>query len=128
MKYSERFNRDYDFYTYNTDKLDFCGSIVDEVPLGDKTVKQAFFEFDSQGKLSVCEDPLQLKKLIITKKSVNLHIKMWSEGRLEMTLPRCDWEEIIQEFKLPDWAIKASDNQMISTYKKQGLPHVAAYI
>jgi hypothetical protein len=121
MKYSIRFNQDYEFYLSNIDKLDFCGSQVDLVAVGDKDVKRAFFDWDSQGKLTNCDTPELLRKLMITKKSVNLHIKMWAEGRLEMTLPRCDWEEIQRDFNLPEWAIKACDNQMSKIYNKKGL-------
>src|SRR6185312_10751632 len=116
-KYSNRFNEDYDFYMYNIEKLNFCGSHVDLVEKGNLDVKKAFFLWDSQGRITNCENPELLRKLIITKKSVNLHIKMWAEGRLEMTLPICDWETIQIEFMLPDWAIKSCDNQMIILYR-----------
>ena len=121
MRYSERFNEDYDFYLSNVDKLDFCGSEVELVNFGINDVKKSFFLWDSQGKITDCDDPILLRKLMICKKSVNLHIKMWAEGRLEMTLLRCDWQEIQTEFNLPEWAIKSCDNQMINIYKSKGL-------
>lgn len=121
MKYSDRFNEDYNFYMHNIEILDFCGSHVDLVPQGNTDVKKAFFLWDSQGKINNCENPELLRKLMITKKSVNLHVKMWAEGRLEMTLPKCDWEDIVKEFNLPEWAIKSCDNQMNIIYKKKGL-------
>lgn len=51
------------------------------------TGKEAFYIWDSIGKVVPTIHPNTLKTLLKTKGSVNFHIKMWAESRAEGTLP-----------------------------------------
>lgn len=86
MKFSKKFNRDYEFYLQNRDTFTFCGVGV-EVK-GDLengvSAKQSFQSFDTDGKVLPTNEPDLLKSIIVCKKSINLHIKMWVEGYDEM--------------------------------------------
>ena len=88
-KYSKKFNRDYDFYLQNLDTFSFGGvNVGDDMVFHDPTngvpAKQSFWNYDTQGKLLPTNEPELLKRVIICKKSINLHIKMWVGGYEEM--------------------------------------------
>lgn len=118
MKYSKRFNRDYNFYINNLDKFSFCGkkdvSFYPLVIFDDQGVcaKEAFYAYESKGKILKTNEPLLLMALHKCKASINLHITLWSEGREDGTFPRIEWEEYVKEKKLLPWIKKAVEAQM----------------
>ena len=86
MKYSKKFNRDYEFYLSNKDTFTFSGDRVD-VPVDMEngvSCKQSFRSWDTSGVLLTTNEPELLKSIIVCKKSINLHIKMWVDGYDEM--------------------------------------------
>jgi hypothetical protein len=89
MKYSKNFNRDYEFYLQNKDTFDFSGVRVAVVEDQEKGVsaKQSFHSFDTNGKIVPTKEPDLLRSIIVCKKSINLHIKMWAQGYDEMIEP-----------------------------------------
>lgn len=49
--------------------------------------KEAFYKWDSNGKILPTKHPNQLHALLKTKGSVNLHIKMFAEDRAKGLFP-----------------------------------------
>ena len=86
MKYSKKFNRDYQFYLDNKDLFFFSGVKVTVETDLDTGVsgKESFHSFDTQGKVKPTREPELLRSIIVCKKSISLHIKMWVEGFDEM--------------------------------------------
>ncbi len=86
MKFSKKFNRDYDFYIQNKDTFTFSGVNVTVWPDLENgvTAKECFWRFDSTGNMMPTCEPDLLKALIICKKSINLHITLWVEGYDDM--------------------------------------------
>ena len=135
-KYSANFERDYDFYLTNKNKFTFCGTITPKHkaifdPNG-KSAKEVFYSIDSSGKNHPTKEPGLLDELLLCKAGVNFQIKQWAEGRVDGTLPLYEltgdgqvlnWLEkdgeviavsggnIREEFNLPEWVIKAVENQ-----------------
>ena len=113
MKYSEAFERDYDFYMSMLNIMDFDGSlnkVIESDTLG-RSAKEAFYLFDSQGKTVPTSEPKLLSKLFKTKGSVNFHIKMYAQGRADMTMVKEELDNICTEFNAPDWFKEAVENQ-----------------
>lgn len=91
MKYSDNYQRDYDFYLSNISNFNFCGTLVPKHksinnPKG-KKAKEVFYSIDTHGKNIGCSEPELLDKLLLCKSAVNFQIKQWAEARLEGTLP-----------------------------------------
>ena len=113
MKLSAKFIRDWNFYLANKAKFNFPGVEV-PIPEFDSdgiSAQEAFYIFDSTGKLSPCSQPGLLKAVIVCKKAINLQIKMWVEGFLDMG-------EVIEYymaefFQPPDWVEKSFRNQLV---------------
>jgi hypothetical protein len=91
VKYSKKFNRDYEFYLSNKVRFTFCGDDpdrIDDLVIVDMTsgvsAKESFKSYDSKGRTLPTYEPQLLKSIIICKKSINLHIKMWVEGYDDM--------------------------------------------
>ena len=113
VKLSAKFNRDWDFYFGNREKFNFPGV---EVPIpefdsGGMPAKEAFYIFDSTGKLPPCSQPGLLKAVITCKKAINLQLKMWVKGFLDMG-------EVIEYymaefFQPPNWVEKSFRNQLV---------------
>ena len=96
-EYSKNFERDYSFYLKNKDVFNFDGSIYYSNKKGESLVnysenglsaKESFYKYDSNGEASFCKEPELLYQILKTKGSINFHIKMWSEGRYDGTLPK----------------------------------------
>jgi len=105
-KYSARFEEDFKFYLDNKEKFNFYGGIVDLGPYNENiNVKQAFYQFDTYGKVVGCVNPRLLQQIIICKKSVNWHIKEWVLGYNDL----CQGVDFyIKEFiNPPEWIEKA---------------------
>lgn len=147
MKYTESYQRDYEFYLGNRHNFNFSGK-TEITPIADKkgkTAKEVFYMIDTHGKKknTPCCEPELLSELLKCKASVNLQIKMWAEARADGTLSgdefygdgeTLEWEEkivddkrevkaikkqsIAKEYELPEWAIKAVELQKIAIMKK----------
>jgi hypothetical protein len=103
-KYSKNFERDYAFYLAHLGRFGFTGgALIPEVPYAEDGVdaKRAFFLYDSNGKLVPCKEPDLFKSLMITKKGINFHLKLWAEGYSDMLM---GVHEYIEDFTdPPDW-------------------------
>ena len=116
MRYSKSFERDYAFYLFCLDEFNFAGKlppIVVESAAG-LTAKECFYDLDSRGILHPCREPEMLRRLMITKASINLHVKMWAHA-LAMGTDTLDElrRNVIASF--PSWVEKAVIRQ---AYKK----------
>jgi len=121
MKYSDNFNRDFNWYLKFRHTFDFDGRLDRDIEYDTKGIdgKKAFFLFDSQGKLKPTKHPNLLRTLLKTKGSINLHIKMWKEDRLNGILPRVLFiEECVEPFELLDWMINIIDKTVLLEYNK----------
>ena len=111
-KYSKNFNRDYEFYLRHIGRFDFAGGAeIPRVTFDENGVdaKRAFFLFDSNGTLAPCNEPELFYKLMVTKKGINFHFKMWAEGFWDLMEPI---EFYLDEFdNPPEWVEKALREQ-----------------
>lgn len=117
--YKEKFERDYQFYLTNKNKFKFAGCVISPPPYDEKGVdaKQAFFVFDSQGKLKPCREPDLFVELMTCKKAINLQIGMWADGQEDCLIPI---EELLEEFiSPPDWIQEAIVNQIEKVNRKK---------
>jgi hypothetical protein len=130
MKYSNKFERDYKWYLSVSDIFYFDG-IKDyyskkgieliQFDENGKTAKECFYLYDTNGIVKPTFQPTELKTLLKTKGSVNLHIKMYAEDRAKGYLPKIEFEKICNEYNLPKWFIDAVENQKKKYYLKQKL-------
>lgn len=120
MRFSRRFERDYGFYLRvmnifnfdgNNHYLDKKGNNLIVHDIDGISAKEAFYLYDSDGKILPTSEPELLKNLFRTKASINLHIEMWAEGRADGTFPGIEFEEYAKEMKFPGWVIKAVEKQ-----------------
>lgn len=121
MKFSKRFNNDFAWYIKIRNIFNFDGHIPKLIlhdPNG-LTGKKAFFIFDTYGKLEPTRHPEMLQGLLRTKGSINLHIRMYAEGRSEGTLSLSEFEEICKEINAPDWFYFAVEKQKVKIYKEK---------
>ena len=89
-KYSNNFERDYEFYLKNKDIFIFYGNGFPKFkakasPSG-ISAKEAFYWIESNGQNKPTREPDLLNELLACKASVNFNIKMWAEGLAERTL------------------------------------------
>jgi hypothetical protein len=112
--------RDYIFYKNNINHFTFFGNYPPKIYYNKQGVdaKRAFFIFDTTGKIVSTKEPELFRDLIICKKSVNFHIKMWAEGYDEYTLLEFDINDIKQDYNCPEWVIKSIKNQAKKLKKK----------
>lgn len=127
MKYSKNFDAQFDFYFRMKKKFDFSGDYLR--PKNASTVhdiltidyrkdgvdaKQAFFTFESTGKLLPTKHPLLFHSLLKCKASANFHIKLYAQDRANGFLSRYELEqEIYAEVDPPQWFKDAVENNMI---------------
>ena len=120
MKYSKKFEKDYQWYLSVSHAFNFDGKEHYTTKKGvnlirydenGKTAKECFYLYDSQGIIETTKEPDKLKTLYKTKGSVNLHIKMYAEDRAQGLLPKIEFEKICKEFNVPDWFRNAVENQ-----------------
>jgi len=118
-KYSENFNRDYEFYLANIKKFDVIGVDVSGLKphKGKYSTKEAFLIWDSQGKIVPCEDPELFLELIKFKKGINFWIKQWAEGFKDMMMPI---DYYLEDFKgeVPDWVYASFENQISKIHNR----------
>lgn len=121
MKYSKRFEQDYKWYLSVSDIFNFDGcdeyynkagkEIIVYDPNG-VTAKESFYRYDSEGKIKPTKEPKELKILLKTKGSVNLHIKMYAEDLANFRLTLLELRAwCIFVFKSPDWFRNAIQKQ-----------------
>lgn len=119
-KYKPRFEKDFLFYYNNRHHFTFAGSLVPEPIFAEDGVdaKQAFWIFDSRGKISPCREPELLQELLICKKAINLQINMWAEGQEDCWIPI---SELLEVFigSVPEWVELAIRNQIQKVLKKK---------
>ena len=125
MKFSKRFEKDYNWYTAVSDIFNFDGSNhyynkkgIDLIQFDEKgkTAKECFYLYDSNGVIHPTSEPAELKRLFKAKGSVNLHIKMYAEDRARGYLPKCEFEKICLEVNAPQWFADAVENQKPKHY------------
>jgi len=108
MKFSRRFEEDWEFYLKNKTKFVFCGENVNWIPDLSKPIvsaKEAFFIYDTSGIKHPTLDERLLIEMIVCKKSVNFHIKMWTDGYDDCLM---GIETYLEEFIEPvQWVKKA---------------------
>jgi len=124
MKFSKKFEEDYQFYLNNLDKQ-FLRNIF-KLPIYCKdglSAKEVFYLYDSRGVLKSCKDVELFKSLINIKKNINLQIKMWVEGYIVCGIPI---NEYLNCFKgqIPVWVKKSLVNQINKKYKLAHLPTI----
>lgn len=126
MKFSKKFNSDYNWYLSVSDKFDFDGTAqyfnkkgVPIIQYNEEglTAKECFYLYDAQGKIKATREPGALKRLLRTKGSVNLHIKMYAKDRAKGYLPKIEFDKICIELKCPLWFSKAVEAQKFKHYQ-----------
>lgn len=113
-KYSKNFDADFHWYLKMRNTFDFDGRLdkydITHDPKG-VDGKRAFLLLDSTGQVVPTKHPTMLKRLIKTKGSVNLHIKMYAESRADGCLPKVLFEEVCLEYGVPEWFILSVEKQ-----------------
>ena len=100
-KYSEKFNRMFDFYlkVYRSGLITFCGVDVQvDFDVNGSDGKFGFREYDNgrfKNRTPVSRHPNVLRSVIIGKKGWGLWIEQWSQGIVEWSFTK---DEILQEF------------------------------
>ncbi len=125
MKYSKNFERDYNWYLSLSDVFSFDGNKeyfskkgvnLVQFDANGKTAKESFYIYDSKGIVIPTSEPEKLKRLLKTKGSINLHIKMYAEDRAKGYLPKVEFDKICDEYNPPTWFIHAVENQKNKYY------------
>lgn len=121
-KYNKNFERDFNFYFRMRNIYDFDGSLNyfnnkgNEIVIYDKSgvnAKEAFYQYDSNGKITPTKHPNLLCILLKVKGSVNLHIKMYAEDRANLLLSQIELRGICIKYKTPIWFREAINKQTI---------------
>ncbi len=128
MKYSDKFESDYNWYLSVSGMFSFDGNnnylnkkgvdIIQTCENG-KLAKECFYMYDTRGIITPTSEPEKLQTLLKTKGSVNLHIKMYAEDRARGYLPKVEFQEICTEFNCPKWFIDAVENQKKKYYERR---------
>lgn len=97
MRYSQNFDRDYNFYQNNINIFNFCGTLnpKHEAIYSENgySAKECFYKIESEGINKGCYEPELLNSLLLTKASVNFQIKEWAQGRADGTLPLVEFSK-----------------------------------
>jgi len=85
---------------------------------------EAFYNVDANGKKEIIptRHPNIYTTLMKVKSSCNLNIKMYAEDRASGVLPKMLFDELCVELGLPEWFIKAVEQQKFKYYDKIDLP------
>ena len=113
MKYSRSFERDFRWFIKMRHLMNFDGKTEYREVVFDKngmSGKEAFYRFDSEGKINATKHPNLLKSLFRTKGSVNLHIKMYAEDLAEFRWNKIEMRALCIKFKAPTWFRTAIEN------------------
>ena len=114
-KYTKKFEADYNFYLRNSSRFTFCGrEIPCEYSEEGVSAKEAFYQFDTKGKRVATCEPEEYKKVMSCKAALNLAIKMWAEGFIDVGQTIDEYfEDIIIPFNYNIiWLKKAFINQI----------------
>lgn len=106
MKYSRNYNKSFLFYITNLKTLKFCPFTLPQIEYkkDGPDAKEAFFIYESQGKIVPTKHPRTLFKLLKFKAALNWQVKDWAEG-IEDTYVSV--EEFLSTFKNPpNWLKK----------------------
>ena len=119
-KYSKNFERDWEFYTKNSDKFNFPGKNISlpKYDINGKNAKDCFYIIDTHGKYEPTAEPELLLKILTTKAAINLHIKLWAEGRLDGTFLKGDVDDLTNKYAFPEWIITAVNRQWVKLWKE----------
>lgn len=117
MKFSIRFDRDYNFYLNHIKVWDFCGTLNPKFTAvsSDKglTAKECFYYIESNGINKPCNEPELLNKLLLTKASINFQIKEWAQGRSDGTLALPELSKRLTRLNYPKNTISDNDCQVL---------------
>jgi len=125
-KYSPEFERDFKWYLKMRAMFNFDGSnsyhnkkgqdiIVYDI--NGVTGKEAFYKWDSNGKILPTKHPNILHTLLKTKGSVNLHIKMYAEDRAKGLFPLIEFRAFCIKYRCPTWFKEAVERQKFKFYE-----------
>ena len=126
MKYSPNFERDFKWYLSMRSMFNFDGVSSYYNKKGEEVVqydkngvdgKEAFYQWDSSGKIKPTSHPNPLHTLLKTKGSTNLHIKMYAEDRASGLLPRNEFRAFCIKYKCPRWFFEAVELQSVKLVK-----------
>lgn len=124
-KYSPEFERDFKWYLSMRSKFSFDGAFDytnkkgQPIVVNDKngvSGKEAFYKWDSNGKILPTKHPNLLQTLLKTKGSVNLHIKMYAEDRAKGLLPLIEFRVFCIKYRCPAWFKEAVERQKVKYY------------
>lgn len=127
-KYNANFERDFNWYLSMRHKFNFDGCAEYFNKKGEKIViydkngvngKDAFFQWDSNGKIKPTKHPNLLHTLLKVKGSANLHIKMYAEDRANGLMGLMEFGLLCNEFKSPDWFMDAVERQKVKIRNKK---------
>jgi len=122
MKYSNKFEKDFNWYLkvrsiFNFDGVDgYINKKGKDIIVYDKNGvdgKEAFFKWDSSGKILPTKHPKLLHALLRTKGSVNLHIKMYAEARAKGLMTFNELNDLCIQYNCPNWFKEAVELQKI---------------
>lgn len=125
MKYSENFERDYNWYLNNKEVFNFDGTKDYFNKKGENLVchsesgfsaKECFYAYDTNGKVLPCKEPKLLYSILKCKGSINFNIKQWAEDRAKGYLGSVEFDEYCKELNLLPWMKDAVENQKVKYY------------
>lgn len=123
MKYSKRFEEDFDLYW----RLQHTFTFAPHDPLkakkpiditADMPVKKAFYNFDTHGKYYNIANNSELLRVITTKASINFHIKLWAESRALGEFGSLELLESLESYNFPQWVFDAIEEQKKRLWRK----------
>lgn len=120
MKFSSSFERDFNWYIKMRNFFNFSGALPDDIIFDRNGIsgKEAFLRYDAEGKLLPTKHPQLLSVLILIKKGVNLHIKMYAEDRAAGLFPLIEFRGLCIKLKAPYWFREAVEKQKFKYYYK----------
>lgn len=115
MKFSPKFNRDWDFYSnpLTQEFFSFSGKPDSEFlpkiksDSNGKTAKECFHVLDSTGKVVGCCDSVLLLSVFKTKASVNFQIKQWANMFRDGSMLPVELTQLEKELDMPSWVVEA---------------------
>lgn len=128
-KYNKNFERDFRWYLsmrhrFNFDGCDRYYKVINKIEVSliqysssGVSGKEAFYQWDSHGKILPTKHPKLLHSLLKTKGSTNLHIKMYAEDRVSGLLPFIEFRAMCIAFKAPKWFRNAVEEQKVKLWK-----------
>lgn len=124
-KYNHNFERDFKWYLSMRHKFNFDGSNTYFNKKGEDIIqydkngvdgKEAFFQWDSNGKIKPTKHPNILHTLLKTKGSTNLHIKMYAEDKAACNMGFIEFRALCIHFKAPMWFREAVERQKVKLW------------